>query len=108
MWYFSALKGKQLTTVIKPETWSEKCFVKMAAHEYFRTIDSNFQIKLPVKEVFPIHSGVDFSALHITAIKTLQWEFMKHICQHHTNLKIPAHYATDVLALRLKMVNVHF
>lgn len=59
----------------------------MAAHEYFIIIDSNFHIRLSVKNLFPIHSGVDFSGLHITAIKTLQWEFTEHICQQHTNLK---------------------
>lgn len=32
--------------------------LKMAVHEYFITIDCNFQIKLPVKHFFPIHSGI--------------------------------------------------
>lgn len=35
----------------------------MAVHEYFIIIDSNLQLKMPVKNLFLIHSGVDLTCM---------------------------------------------
>lgn len=70
--------------------------VKMAVPEYFIIINFNFQIKLPVKNLFPIHSGVDFSRLHITAMGI----HGTHLSTTYKSEEIPVHCATDVLALQ--------
>lgn len=55
---FSALaKENTLTKVTEFDTWS-KSACQMAVHEYFIIIDSNFQRKLPVKNLLPNHSGL--------------------------------------------------